>query len=116
MTLELLQSICNSHKGSTEDIKWEKDLCFLIGEKMYAVANLGEPFTVSFKVLPEEFGELTSNNGIIPAPYLARHHWIQIQEMDTLALKEWKYYLKQSYQLTLNKLSKKKQKEILGNS
>lgn len=115
MDLELLQSFCSQHPGSTEDVKWEKDLCFLIGGKMYAVANLHQPFSVSFKVLPEEFGELTTRPGITPAPYLAKHNWILIQDMEVFASKEWKYFLKQSYELTLNKLSKKKQKEILEN-
>lgn len=116
MDLELLQSLCSKHKGSTEDVKWENDLCFLVGEKMYAAANLQPPLGVSFRVLPEEFGELTTRTGIIPAPYLARHHWIKVEDMEVFDLEEWQYFLKQSYELTLNKLSKKKQQEILEKS
>lgn len=54
-------------------MKLGNDLCFLIWNKMYCVAGLEPPLTVSFKVQPEEFIELTNKNGIIPPPYLARY-------------------------------------------
>ena len=113
MDLELLEKICMGFKGVTQDIKWENDLCFLIGEKMFAATGLTGPLKVSFKVLTEEFGALTARNGIIPAPYLARYHWVLITDPDGLSQEEWEYYLRQSYNLVLQKLPKKIQKQIL---
>jgi len=102
-----LEKFCLSLKGTKTDVKWGNDLCYLIGEKMYCVTSLDLPLKVSMKVLAEEFGELTERGGIIPAPYMARNHWIFIEKSNALTLKEWKHYIQQSYELVLAKLPKK---------
>jgi predicted DNA-binding protein (MmcQ/YjbR family) len=116
LNLELLEKLCGKLKGTTTDIKWGNDLCFLIGEKMYCVAGLDPPLRVSLKVLPEEFNELTNRDGIIPAPYLARNNWILVEDNNSFNQKEWKYYIEQSYNMIFNKLSKKTQKAIRENA
>ncbi|MDX1408692.1 MAG: MmcQ/YjbR family DNA-binding protein, partial [Saprospiraceae bacterium] len=61
MTKEYLQNFCMSLKGTTQDIKWGKDLCFCIGEKMYSVQGVEADMTgISFKTTPEEFDHLIS--------------------------------------------------------
>jgi len=94
----------------TEAVQWENDLVFKIGGKMFAVAML-EPVraVVSFKCTPEDFAELTERPGIIPAPYLARAHWVAIETEDALTTAELKRYLRQAYDQVLAKLPKKKQ-------
>jgi len=116
MNLELLEETCTKLKGTTKDIKWDNDLCFLIGDRMYCVAGLEPPLAVSIKVLPEEFDELTNREGIIPAPYLARYKWILVKELNALNKKEWQYYLEQSYNLIYSKLGKTIQKVIKENA
>ena len=96
MNLELLEDTCSKLKGTTKDIKWGNDLCFLIADKMYCVAGLEPPLAVSLKVLPEQFNESTNRDGIIPAPYLARYSWILIKDMNSFNQREWKYYIEQS--------------------
>jgi len=102
-----LEKFCLSLKGTTTDVKWGNDLCYLIGGKMYCVTGLDQPMKVSMKVLAEEFGELTERDGITPAPYMARNHWIFIEKSNALTAKEWKHYIQQSYELIFDKLSKK---------
>ena len=114
--LEVLEEMCSKLNGTTTDIKWENDLCFLIGEKMYCIAGLEPPLAVAFKVLPEEFNELTNREGIIPAPYLARYSWILVKDMSAFNRNEWQYYIEQSYNMIFNKLSKKTQKVIEENA
>lgn len=112
MNIENLRAYCLSLKGVTEDVKWGHDLCFLIGGKMFCVTNLeGDP-SVSFKVSDSEYDELSVSQGIIPAPYMARNKWVQVQSWDRLTEKEWENYVKQSYELIKSKLTKKLQKEI----
>ena len=113
MDLNKLEAFCKKLKGTTKDIKWGNDLCFSIGGKLYCVAGLEPGSGISFKVLPEEFAELTSRDGIIPAHYVARYHWITINNFNSITKDEWAYYIKQSYQLIFNKLNKKLQQEIL---
>ncbi|MDX1479632.1 MAG: MmcQ/YjbR family DNA-binding protein, partial [Saprospiraceae bacterium] len=77
MTKAYLREFCMSLPGTTQDIKWEKDLCFCVGEKMFSVQSVEADMEgVSFKTSLEEFDHLISRAGIRPAPYLARHHWV----------------------------------------
>ncbi|PKV75369.1 MmcQ/YjbR family DNA-binding protein [Pontibacter ramchanderi] len=112
MNIEELRSFCLNLKGVTEDVKWGNDLCFLVGNKMFCVTSLdGEP-SVSFKVTDAEFDVLSTSIGIVPAPYMARNKWIQVQSWERLSRLEWENYVKQSYELVKAKLTKKLQREI----
>lgn len=103
MDIEGLQSYCKKLQGVTESIKWDHDLCFSIGGKMFCVMNLSGNLKVSLKVDDEEFDKLCSREGIIPAPYLARHKWIQV-ERSGFSRREWEHHICQSYELVKEKL------------
>ncbi|NNE54805.1 MAG: hypothetical protein HKN32_02200 [Flavobacteriales bacterium] len=112
MNIEELRTFCLCLPGTTEDIKWEKDLCFCIGEKMYCVTGTEPPFGASFKVQAEEFEEMCARSNIIPAPYVARYKWVAVRSGDALSRSEWEHYVKQSYDLVKAKLPKKKRLEL----
>jgi predicted DNA-binding protein (MmcQ/YjbR family) len=113
MTIEDLRSICKSLKSVTEDIKWEDHLCFNIGGKMFLITSTGPaPQPASFKVSDEDFGLLTEKQGFIPAPYLARYKWVQVDDISRLSKKQWKDYAEKSYRLIGSKLPAKVKKEI----
>ena len=111
-----LEKLCMSFKGTTQDIKWGNDLCYLIGEKMYCTTSVaseeGAQF-ISFKTSPEDFGLLTEREGIIPAPYSARHYWILVKTFRSLSPKEWKMYIRKSYDMVFEKFPTKKKAAIL---
>ena len=107
MNIEQLRKFCLLLPEVTEDVKWENDLCFLIGGKMFCVTGLHRPFEVSFKVTEEEFSKLTESDGIIPAPYVARYKWVLVEKPERFTKNEWKHYIRQSYELTKSKLPKK---------
>ena len=109
-----LENYCMSLAGTKQDIKWGADLCFVVAEKMYCVTNVDGPLAASFKVLPEEMKILTEREGIIPAPYMARNNWIFVETASALTPREWKYYVKQSYNLVVEKLPKKTQAKLLA--
>lgn len=113
MTIEELQDICRELPAATEDIKWENDLCFCVGGKMFLVVGLNQvPTTASFKVTPEEFADLTNRPGFAPAPYLARHHWVLAENIQHLPAQEWARYARQSYELVVARLPKKAQQAL----
>ncbi len=113
MDFESIRKFCLSLTGVTEDIQWGKDLLFRIGGKMFAVIGLEpEPDNVAFKCTPEDFAELTTRNGIIPAPYLARHHWVSITDLSVIRKPELERLLRNSYQLVFDGLPKKVQSAI----
>jgi predicted DNA-binding protein (MmcQ/YjbR family) len=62
---------------------------------------------VSFKCTPERFAELTEMDGIIPAPYMARNHWVTLERFSALRDAEIKEFVRDSYQMVLEKLPKK---------
>ena len=113
MEIETLQKICLALPAVTEDVKWEHDLVFSIGGKMFCVASLEPPFRCSFKVKDEEFEELSVQEGFMPAPYMARAKWVSVTNPSRLNKKEWEAFIKQSYELVKAKLTKK-QKADLG--
>lgn len=112
MNIELIREFCLRLKGVSEDVKWENNLCFLVGEKIFCMTGLENSFRVSVKVLPEDFELLTSRQGIIPAPYLARGGWVSINDAQSLTLEEWKHFLTQSYELIAAKLSRKEKNKL----
>lgn len=112
MDIESVRKFCKSLPAVTEDVKWGNDLCFLIAGKMFCVAGLSGKLAISFKVKEDEFYELTSNPGIIPAPYVARYKWVLVHDMNRLSKKEFEHYIRQSYELIKSKISVKKLKNI----
>ncbi|MBX2967496.1 MAG: MmcQ/YjbR family DNA-binding protein [Cyclobacteriaceae bacterium] len=112
MNIEALQSFCKSLPAVTEDIKWDNDLCFCVGRKMFCVASLEAPFRISFKVPDEEFDELSVRDGFIPAPYMARAKWVSVTNLSRVKQKELEHFISQSYTLIRQKLTKKLRKEL----
>jgi predicted DNA-binding protein (MmcQ/YjbR family) len=113
MDFERAKALCRSFPGVTEDIKWETNLVFSVGEKMFAVTDDGNPPDgMSFKVEDERFLELTDRPGIIPAPYLARAKWIYVENSSALGDDEAAELLRRAYELVFAKLTKKLQREI----
>src|SRR6185369_6161893 len=111
MNIENLRDLCRELPAVTEDIKWGHDLCFSVAGKMFCVAALDGPLTVSFKVRDDEFDELSNSPGMRPAPYVARYKWVLVEEVNRLSRKEWAHYVKQSYDLVRAKLPKKLARE-----
>lgn len=114
MNFEWIRTHCMALPGTTETIQWGDDLVFKVGGKMYAVAvmSLRYDTRMSFKCSPEEFAELIEVPGCVPAPYLARAHWVAIQDEDALPRAEIKKRLTRAYELVKAKLPKKAQAEL----
>lgn len=109
MDIEQVQAHCLSFPHVTEVVLWGNDLVFKIGGKMFAVTGLdaASDHCLSFKCTPEEFAELVERDGIVPAPYVARYHWVALQRFSALSDRELKSLLRAAYDLVLAKLPKK---------
>jgi predicted DNA-binding protein (MmcQ/YjbR family) len=107
MDIEEIRQFCLSMPHATEDVKWGSDLTFSVGKKMFAVTGLetGEQ-GVSFKCTPEKFAELVEQDGIRPAHYVARYHWVTVEKLDALSGDELKNLIENSYKLVWDKLPK----------
>ena len=113
MELEKIQEFVGKLPGVTEDIKWGNDLCFLVAGKMFSVVGLSNtPLTISFKTTDEKFAELISRPQIIPAPYLAKHHWVYLEDIHALPKAELLEHLNDAHMIIAKKLPAKKRKEL----
>lgn len=111
ISAEWVRAICMALPHSTETVQWGDDLVFKIGQKMYAVVPL-EPAAnakalLSFKCTKEGFDELIERPGIIPAPYLARAHWVSLEDPTAMTKTEMKRRLAEAYAIVLSGLTKK---------
>src|SRR5436190_23606364 len=109
MDIESVRSFCLSLPHVDEKVQWGNDLLFRIGEKMFAVVSLesASDHCMSFKCTPEVFEELTEREGIVPAPYVARYHWVALERFAALKDAELKKLIKNSYELVRAKLPAK---------
>jgi predicted DNA-binding protein (MmcQ/YjbR family) len=115
MNLDWIRAYCLSLPHVTESMPWEESLVFKIGGKMFAIASLNPARdAVSLKADPEEFDQLIEHPAIVPAPYLARAKWIQVQRVGELPRAELQRLLLCSYKLVKAKLSKRLQSQIGG--
>lgn len=115
MNLEQLRKFCLAFPGATEDVKWGNDLCFSVGGKMFTVtAADSNEGGVSLKTTPENFAELTERAGIRPAHYVARYHWITIEDPAAVTPAELADLIRESYQMVFDKLPAKTKKGIAG--
>lgn len=106
LSVDSIRAFCLSFPQSTEDIQWGNDLLFRIGGKIFAGIDL-ESLNLSFKCTPDEFAELIQVDGIVPAPYTARYHWVSVQKSGALRKSELQRLIKKSYEMVYYKLPKK---------
>jgi len=114
LDIESVHEYCLSFPHATENVQWGADLVFKIAGKMFAVISLeaSSDHCMSFKSTPEKFAELTERKGIVPAPYVARYHWVALETFDALKEKELKSLLQNSYDLVFEKLPKKAKAQL----
>lgn len=100
---------------ATESVQWGADLVFKIAGKMFTVVGIESvPIQFSLKCTPEEFARLTELQGISPAHYVARYHWVTVSGRDTLSATETEQLIRKSYDLVWEKLPKKVREGLKG--
>ena len=115
MQLDWVRRHCLSFAHATETVQWGNDLVFKVAGKIFAVAGLEPgPIWISFKCAPEQFAQLVERPGVVPAPYLARAHWVALQNESVLPAPEVRDLLRQAYDLVVAKLPKKEQAKLLS--
>ena len=114
MDSESVRAHCLSFPHATENVQWGNDLVFKIAGKMFAVMALEGPvkYIMSFKCTEEKFNELIEQEGMNPAPYMARNKWVAIERLDVLSDKELKSLLRKSYDLVVEKLPKRVREQL----
>lgn len=112
--IEWVREYCLSLPHTTEDIQWGNALLFRIARKIYCLMSLEPQASAkfSFKCTPEKFAELVEIEGMIPAPYMARNHWVAVVDPHALRQPEIKELIRNSHALVFGKLPGKTQREL----
>jgi predicted DNA-binding protein (MmcQ/YjbR family) len=109
-----LTRLTSTWPGVASDVKWDDDLIFSVAGKMFCGLCLrgAETGKLSFKVEPERFLEFTDRPGFRPAPYMARAHWVTLDDPAVVPRAELDGLLRRAYELVRAKLPKKTQREL----
>jgi predicted DNA-binding protein (MmcQ/YjbR family) len=114
MDNERIREICLNLPHVEEAVGWGHHLVFwagdkAIGGKMFALIHLdnGGTGVVWFHCGAERYQELLEVEGIIPAPYMARAHWVTIERWDGLRARQWEEELHRAHTLVYEKLPKR---------
>ena len=113
MDAESLRAFLLSLPDVCETMQWGDNLVFWVGDKkiggkMFALCSLTpDRGVLSFAAGPERFAELVEVEGVFPAPYLARAHWVAVERWNTLPASELKELLRGARGIVYEKLPKK---------
>ncbi len=102
-------------------MQWGDNLVFWVGDKaiggkMFALLNLDDDShrrAMSFAAGPQRFHELLENDGVIPAPYAARNHWVALERWNAIPGREIEELLRHAHAIIYEKLPRRT-KDILA--
>jgi len=115
MIREDFDNFCGGLNNSENVVQWGNSSVWKIGGKIFAIHSIwgeGSHGKISFKCHTNSFAILTELPGIIPAPYLARAKWVQLQEEDALYVDDIHDYIESAYFIIATKLTKKLQAQL----
>lgn len=112
MKIPALRALVSAWPGVAEDIKWGDNLVFSVCGRMFCATDASGKGALGFKVEAGRFLEMTDRPGIVPAPYLARAHWISLVDPEALPDPELRTLLRGSYALVRAKLTRTLQRAL----
>ena len=120
MDNEQIRAICLGLPHAAETLNWGQVLVYWVGDreiggKMFALTNadgMGE-VVLSFHCGAERYHELLENEGIRPAPHLARAHWVALERWDALRPREIEEELTRAHKLVYERLPRRT-KDVLA--
>jgi predicted DNA-binding protein (MmcQ/YjbR family) len=114
MDVERARAFLLTLPHAVETMQWGDNLVFWVGDKaiggkMFCLLNLdaGAHGVISYSAGPERYAELVEREGIVPAPYMARIHWVAVERWGVLRNAEWESELRAAHEITLAKLPPK---------
>ncbi|MCF6305851.1 MAG: MmcQ/YjbR family DNA-binding protein [Rhodobacteraceae bacterium] len=115
MTREEFDIFCGRLIATTNVIQWGNASVWKVGGKIFAICSRwgqGEGPKFSFKCSDLAFEILPQMPDIIPAPYLARAKWVQLEKPEALSAGEFKKHIIAAHEIITAKLTEKLQKEL----
>lgn len=108
-------AFCKSLKATTHVVQWGNSDVWKVGGKLFALCGWNEnKDAFTFKASEIAFEVLSDMPGIRPAPYLASRglKWLQQYDDPGLSDEELRKHIVASYDMVVQKLTKKKRQEL----
>lgn len=115
MTRDEFDAYCQTLKATTHVVQWGNASVWKVGGKIFAICSgwgKGDGPKFSFKCSDMAFTILSDQPNIIPAPYLARAKWVQIESPVGMNDVEIRKHIEAAYFIIAGKLTKAKQAEL----
>jgi len=115
MTRDKFDAFCASLKGTTNVVQWGNATVWKIGGKIFAICSSwgkGGGQRIAFKCSDMSYRLLTEQDGIIPAPYLARAKWVQLENSDAMDDEAIEAYIAAAFKIIVAKLTKAQRKAL----
>ncbi len=118
MNVKQITQLCLSYAGAIDTLSGHPAniLSFKVGDKKFAYFKTSSPekWRFSVRVSANSFLELSDQEGVKPARFMGRFHWITIVNVDTFNEGYLKELIQHSYQKAFSSFSKKRQALILS--
>jgi len=111
-------AFCKTLPATKMVVQWGESHVWKVGDKVFAICGpWGEDrpdgsLKISFKASDMAYHMLTEEPGLIPAPYLGRYKWVQMQEADALSDDDLAAYIAEAHKIVAAKLTKKVRREL----
>lgn len=116
MNIEEFRDFCLTFKGASEDFPFEdneKTLAFKVMDKIFALASVEHFDAINLKCDPVKAAMLRDLYADVkPGYHMDKRHWNTVNpqgKLDDELIKEW---IKDSYNLVVEELPRKKQKKL----
>ena len=109
---------CKALPKTTHVVQWGNADVWKVGGKIFAVGSLWgkgdieNDVKISFKCSDFSCSLLIEETGIIPAPYLARAKWVQLEAGHILSDKEIASYIHTAHEIIVAKLTRALRREL----
>lgn len=115
MTLEEYNDFCGSLPQAEHVVQWGGAHVWKVGGKVFAICfQKHDPLRFTFKATDIGYEVMKDLSGLRPAPYMAARgmKWIQHYEPPGLNDDELKEHFEASYDMAIERLTKKKKAEL----
>ena len=115
MTRTDFDAYCRRFKATEHVVQWGGASVWKIGGRIFAICSrwgAGKHPKISFKCSDLSYRLLSEQPDIVPAPYLARAKWVQLENDDAMDDQDLKAYIEAAYFIIMAKLTKAKRKEL----
>lgn len=115
MNRDQFDAFCATLPATTNVIQWGASSVWKVGGKIFSICSrwgAGDHAKISFKCSEMSYSVLCDREGIIPAPYLARAKWVQLDALDAMSNTDIKLYITEAHRIITAKLSRATRREL----